>query len=179
MAWALLPPSDSASKAWRGVSVQRSPRAALQAHALSATWSGGLPLRSLEGTLPFALPTSCGSSGRRPTRCRWRTLAGPCQEADDIVCLLASMRTEASLIIDGAVCRGYGRAAGEIGALSPGLAAHCTIAPGALPRRCLSLIWRVVSVRASDRRTLALLRDACSLRRIWWSLCDSSVRVNS
>jgi predicted NBD/HSP70 family sugar kinase len=45
---------------------------------------------------------------------RWRGIA---QDANDIVYLLAGMRTGAGLIIDGALRRGYGGAAGEIGAL--------------------------------------------------------------
>lgn len=45
---------------------------------------------------------------------RWRGIA---QDADDIVYLLAGMRTGAGLIIDGTLRRGYGGAAGEIGAL--------------------------------------------------------------
>jgi predicted NBD/HSP70 family sugar kinase len=45
---------------------------------------------------------------------RWR---GVGQDADDIVYVLAGMRTGAGLIIDGTLRRGYGGAAGEIGAL--------------------------------------------------------------
>jgi predicted NBD/HSP70 family sugar kinase len=45
---------------------------------------------------------------------RWR---GAARDADDIVFLLAGMRTGAGLIIDGVLRRGYGGAAGEIGAL--------------------------------------------------------------
>ena len=45
---------------------------------------------------------------------RWQGVA---QDAADIVYLLAGMRTGAGLIIDGNVRRGYGGAAGEIGAL--------------------------------------------------------------
>jgi predicted NBD/HSP70 family sugar kinase len=45
---------------------------------------------------------------------RWRGVA---RDADDIVYLLAGMRTGAGLIIDGTLRRGYGGAAGEIGAL--------------------------------------------------------------
>jgi predicted NBD/HSP70 family sugar kinase len=45
---------------------------------------------------------------------RWHGVA---QDADDIVYLLAGMRTGAGLIIDGTLRRGYGGAAGEIGAL--------------------------------------------------------------
>lgn len=45
---------------------------------------------------------------------RWRGVA---QDADDIVYVLAGMRTGAGLIIDGTLRRGYGGAAGEIGAL--------------------------------------------------------------
>lgn len=45
---------------------------------------------------------------------RWRGVA---QDANDIVYLLAGMRTGAGLIIDGTLRRGYGGAAGEIGAL--------------------------------------------------------------
>jgi predicted NBD/HSP70 family sugar kinase len=42
---------------------------------------------------------------------------GAAKDADDIVYLLAGMRTGAGLIIDGILRRGYGGAAGEIGAL--------------------------------------------------------------
>ncbi|GAA4959844.1 putative NBD/HSP70 family sugar kinase [Nonomuraea thailandensis] len=45
---------------------------------------------------------------------RWQ---GAARDADDIVYLLAGMRTGAGLIIDGTLRRGYGGAAGEIGAL--------------------------------------------------------------
>jgi predicted NBD/HSP70 family sugar kinase len=45
---------------------------------------------------------------------RWHGVA---QDSDDIVYLLAGMRTGAGLIIDGTLRRGYGGAAGEIGAL--------------------------------------------------------------
>jgi predicted NBD/HSP70 family sugar kinase len=45
---------------------------------------------------------------------RWHGVA---QDADDIVYVLAGMRTGAGLIIDGTLRRGYGGAAGEIGAL--------------------------------------------------------------
>jgi predicted NBD/HSP70 family sugar kinase len=45
---------------------------------------------------------------------RWQ---GAAQDADDIVYLLAGMRTGAGLILDGTLRRGYGGAAGEIGAL--------------------------------------------------------------
>jgi predicted NBD/HSP70 family sugar kinase len=45
---------------------------------------------------------------------RWK---GAARDADDIVYLLAGMRTGAGLIIDGVLRRGFGGAAGEIGAL--------------------------------------------------------------
>ncbi|WP_031033736.1 ROK family transcriptional regulator [Streptomyces sp. NRRL F-5650] len=45
---------------------------------------------------------------------RWRGVA---QDADDIVYLLAGLRTGAGLILDGTLRRGHGGAAGEIGAL--------------------------------------------------------------
>jgi predicted NBD/HSP70 family sugar kinase len=45
---------------------------------------------------------------------RWQ---GAARDADDIVYLLAGMRSGAGLIIDGTLRRGYGGAAGEIGAL--------------------------------------------------------------
>jgi len=45
---------------------------------------------------------------------RWHGVA---RDADDIVYLMAGMRTGAGLIIDGTLRRGYGGAAGEIGAL--------------------------------------------------------------
>jgi len=45
---------------------------------------------------------------------RWK---GAANDADDIVYLLAGMRTGAGLIIDGVLRRGFGGAAGEIGAL--------------------------------------------------------------
>lgn len=45
---------------------------------------------------------------------RWQ---GAARDADDIVYVLAGMRTGAGLIIDGTLRRGYGGAAGEIGAL--------------------------------------------------------------
>jgi predicted NBD/HSP70 family sugar kinase len=47
---------------------------------------------------------------------RWQ---GAARDANDIVFLLAGMRMGAGLIIDGVLRRGYGRAAGEIGALKP------------------------------------------------------------
>jgi predicted NBD/HSP70 family sugar kinase len=45
---------------------------------------------------------------------RWK---GAASDADDIVYILAGMRTGAGLIIDGVLRRGFGGAAGEIGAL--------------------------------------------------------------
>ena len=45
---------------------------------------------------------------------RWK---GAAQDADDIVYILAGMRTGAGLILDGTLRRGHGGAAGEIGAL--------------------------------------------------------------
>jgi predicted NBD/HSP70 family sugar kinase len=45
---------------------------------------------------------------------RWKGVA---QDADDIVYLLAGLRTGAGLILDGTLRRGHGGAAGEIGAL--------------------------------------------------------------
>ncbi|AGZ41270.1 ROK family protein [Actinoplanes friuliensis] len=47
---------------------------------------------------------------------RWK---GAAQDANDIVYVLGGMRTGAGLIIDGVLRRGFGGAAGEIGALKP------------------------------------------------------------
>jgi hypothetical protein len=180
VAWALLPTSDSSRQGWERCTLwnrvrQRPPRAR-PPRDLERGWT----LRVARENLPLHCSLlAVRAVGEQPAAVaeHWQCLA---RDAEDIVCLLASIRTEARLIIDGTVCRGYGPAAGEIGALSRGVAAICTIAPGALPWRRLSLFG--VRSQACERAitaTMALLRGAYSLRRIWWSLRDSSVRENS
>ncbi|WP_211304414.1 ROK family transcriptional regulator [Umezawaea tangerina] len=62
---------------------------------------------------------------------RWKGVA---QDADDIVYLLAGLRTGAGLIIDGTLRRGHGGVAGEIGALKAvrwlNAPAHLSACPG-------------------------------------------------
>ncbi|CAL9334132.1 N-acetyl-D-glucosamine kinase [Streptomyces sp. enrichment culture] len=92
---------------------------------------------------------------------RWNGVA---QDADDIVYLLAGLRTGAGLILDGTLRRGHGGAAGEIGALKavrwlsapehlqncPGVPA--TAAPGE------AAAWVFQAAREGDRDARAAVR---------------------
>ncbi|MEV0096851.1 ROK family transcriptional regulator [Streptomyces sp. NPDC050738] len=92
---------------------------------------------------------------------RWKGVA---QDADDIVFLLAGLRTGAGLILDGTLRRGHGGAAGEIGALKavrwltapshlescPGIPA--TAAPGE------AAAWVFQAARDGDRDAKAAVR---------------------
>ncbi|WP_329126854.1 ROK family transcriptional regulator [Streptomyces sp. NBC_01465] len=92
---------------------------------------------------------------------RWKGVA---QDADDIVFLLAGLRTGAGLILDGTLRRGHGGAAGEIGALKavrwltapshletcPGVPA--TAAPGE------AAAWVFEAARDGDRDAKAAVR---------------------
>ncbi|MFJ8795767.1 ROK family transcriptional regulator [Streptomyces sp. NPDC102462] len=92
---------------------------------------------------------------------RWKGVA---QDADDIVFLLAGLRTGAGLILDGTLRRGHGGAAGEIGALKavrwltapghlesfPGVPA--TAAPGE------AAAWVFQAARDGDREAKAAVR---------------------
>jgi predicted NBD/HSP70 family sugar kinase len=92
---------------------------------------------------------------------RWQ---GTAQDADDIVYLLAGMRTGAGLILDGTLRRGYGGAAGEIGALK---AVRWLAAPSHL-ENCRGLpadvhpndraAWVFEHARAGDRDAKTALR---------------------
>ncbi|GHJ33750.1 MULTISPECIES: ROK family transcriptional regulator [Streptomyces] len=92
---------------------------------------------------------------------RWN---GAAQDADDIVFLLAGLRTGAGLILDGTLRRGHGGAAGEIGALkavrwltAPGHLESCpgipaTAAPGE------AAAWVFQAARDGDRGAKAAIR---------------------
>ncbi|MEC3992168.1 ROK family transcriptional regulator [Actinacidiphila sp. DG2A-62] len=92
---------------------------------------------------------------------RWKGVA---QDADDIVYLLAGMRTGAGLILDGALRRGYGGAAGEIGALRQvrwlGAPAHLQNCPG-LPDTVAAddaAGWVFSAARAGDKAARTAVR---------------------
>ncbi|MFF5563042.1 ROK family protein [Streptomyces sp. NPDC012623] len=92
---------------------------------------------------------------------RWKGVA---QDADDIVFLLGGLRTGAGLILDGALRRGHGGAAGEIGALkavrwlaAPGHLESCpgvpaTAAPGE------AAAWVFQAARDGDRAAKTAVR---------------------
>ncbi|MEW2521047.1 ROK family transcriptional regulator [Actinacidiphila alni] len=92
---------------------------------------------------------------------RWHGVA---QDADDIVYLLAGIRTGAGLIIDGTLRRGYGGAAGEIGALRQvrwlGAPAHLQNCPG-LPESVApddAAAWVFSAARDGDKAAKAAVR---------------------
>ncbi|MGA4992349.1 ROK family protein [Nonomuraea bangladeshensis] len=76
-------------------------------------WASVSPAEHLSArfTCPILVENDCKLAAVAE---RWK---GAAQDADDIVYLLAGMRTGAGLILDGTLRRGYGGAAGEIGAL--------------------------------------------------------------
>ncbi|MFD2796475.1 ROK family protein [Promicromonospora vindobonensis] len=78
-------------------------------------WSGVDPIGHLSDrfSCPIQVENDCKLAAMAE---RWRGVA---QDADDIVYVLAGMRTGAALIIEGKVRRGFGGAAGEIGWLLP------------------------------------------------------------
>ncbi|MFF3350855.1 ROK family protein [Streptomyces sp. NPDC002779] len=92
---------------------------------------------------------------------RWKGVA---QDANDIVYLLAGIRTGAGLILDGTLRRGHGGAAGEIGALkavrwldAPGHLAACpgvptTAGPGE------AAAWVFQAAREGDRAAKVAVR---------------------
>lgn len=92
---------------------------------------------------------------------RWQGVA---RDADDIVYLMAGMRTGAGLIIDGTLRRGYGGAAGEIGALRQvrwlDAPAHLQNCPG-LPDTVASddaAAWVFSAARAGDKAAQTAVR---------------------
>lgn len=92
---------------------------------------------------------------------RWRGVA---QDALDIVYVLAGMRTGAGLIIDGKVRRGFGGAAGEIGALQAvrwlSAPAHLESFPGA-PKTVSpddKAAWVFEAARGGDSAALSAVR---------------------
>ncbi|WP_328915226.1 MULTISPECIES: ROK family transcriptional regulator [unclassified Streptomyces] len=92
---------------------------------------------------------------------RWHGVA---RDADDIVYLLAGMRTGAGLIIDGTLRRGYGGAAGEIGALRQvrwlDAPAHLQNCPG-LPETVApddAAGWVFSAARAGDKAARTAVR---------------------
>lgn len=92
---------------------------------------------------------------------RWQGVAA---DADDIVYLLAGMRTGAGLILDGSLRRGYGGAAGEIGALRQvrwlGAPAHLQNCPG-LPETVGSddaAAWVFAAAREGDKAARTAVR---------------------
>ncbi|MBP2479556.1 putative NBD/HSP70 family sugar kinase [Crossiella equi] len=76
-------------------------------------WAGTDPAAHLRPrfTCPIRVENDCKLAAVAE---RWKGVA---QDADDIVYLLAGIRTGAGLILDGTLRRGHGGAAGEIGAL--------------------------------------------------------------
>ncbi|MGY0019550.1 ROK family protein [Streptomyces sp. cg35] len=92
---------------------------------------------------------------------RWKGVA---QDADDIVFLLAGLRTGAGLILDGTLRRGHGGAAGEIGALKAvrWLAApdHLASCPGVPETAAAGDIaaWVFQAARDGDRDARAAVR---------------------
>jgi len=76
-------------------------------------WAGVSPAEHLAArfSCPILVENDCKLAAVAE---RWQ---GAAQDADDIVYVLAGIRTGAGLIIDGTLRRGYGGAAGEIGAL--------------------------------------------------------------
>jgi predicted NBD/HSP70 family sugar kinase len=92
---------------------------------------------------------------------RWQGVA---QDADDIVYLLAGMRTGAGLILDGTLRRGYGGAAGEIGALRQvrwlDAPAHLEKCPG-LPETVAAddaAAWVFAAARSGDKAARTAVR---------------------
>ncbi|MFD7711901.1 ROK family transcriptional regulator [Streptomyces sp. NPDC059785] len=92
---------------------------------------------------------------------RWK---GTAQDADDIVFLLAGLRTGAGLILDGTLRRGHGGAAGEIGALKAvrwlAAPAHLENCPGvpatAAPGEAAA--WVFQAARDGDRDAKTAVR---------------------
>jgi predicted NBD/HSP70 family sugar kinase len=92
---------------------------------------------------------------------RWK---GVGQDADDIVYLLAGMRTGAGLIIDGVLRRGHGGAAGEIGALravrwlnAPSHLQNCPGVPGTVGPD-VAAAWVFGAARSGDRAAMTAVR---------------------
>ncbi|MCY0939611.1 ROK family transcriptional regulator [Streptomyces sp. H34-S4] len=92
---------------------------------------------------------------------RWKGVA---QDADDIVYLLAGIRTGAGLILDGTLRRGYGGAAGEIGALkavrwlnAPDHLFSCPGAP-ATGKPADAAAWVFEAAREGDRLAKTAVR---------------------
>ena len=92
---------------------------------------------------------------------RWKGVA---QDADDIVYILAGIRTGAGLIIDGTLRRGHGGAAGEIGALkavrwvdAPSHLADCPGVPAAAAQG-EAAAWVFQAARAGDRAARTAVR---------------------
>jgi predicted NBD/HSP70 family sugar kinase len=92
---------------------------------------------------------------------RWKGVA---QDADDIVFVLAGIRTGAGLIIDGTLRRGHGGAAGEIGALkavrwldAPGHLAGCPGVP-ATAAQGEAAAWVFRAAREGDRAARTAVR---------------------
>jgi predicted NBD/HSP70 family sugar kinase len=92
---------------------------------------------------------------------RWRGVA---QDSDDIVYLLAGMRTGAGLILDGTLRRGFGGAAGEIGALravrwltAPDQLQNCPGAPETISPDDRAA-WVFSAARAGDHQAEAAVR---------------------
>lgn len=93
---------------------------------------------------------------------RWQGVA---QDAKDVVYLLAGTRTGAGLIIDGILRRGYGGAAGEIGALpavrwltAPSHLENCPGVPETISPEDKAA-WVFQSARSGNRSALAAIRQ--------------------
>ncbi|MGW1473583.1 ROK family protein [Streptomyces olivaceus] len=123
-------------------------------------WTAADPVAHLAArfSCPVRIENDCKLSAVAE---RWN---GAAQDADDIVFLLAGLRTGAGLILDGTLRRGHGGAAGEIGALKavrwltapdhlqscPGIPA--TAAPGE------AAAWVFQAARDGDREATKAVR---------------------
>ncbi|WP_217168991.1 ROK family transcriptional regulator [Streptomyces sp. AC512_CC834] len=123
-------------------------------------WTAADPVSHLAArfSCPIQVENDCKLSAVAE---RWNGVA---QDADDIVFLLAGLRTGAGLILDGTLRRGHGGAAGEIGALkavrwlsAPGHLQSCPGVPAsAAPGDAAA--WVFQAARDGDRDARAAVR---------------------
>jgi predicted NBD/HSP70 family sugar kinase len=123
-------------------------------------WSAVSPAEHLAKrfTCPIVVENDCKLAAVAE---RWR---GAAKDADDIVYILAGMRTGAGLILDGVLRRGYGGAAGEIGALkavrwltAPSHLENCPGMPADINPNDKAA-WVFTQARAGDRGARGALR---------------------
>ncbi|GHH39097.1 ROK family transcriptional regulator [Lentzea cavernae] len=120
-------------------------------------WSDADPVAHLRTrfTCPVRVENDCKLAAVAE---RWKGVA---QDADDIVYLLAGLRTGAGLIIDGTLRRGHGGVAGEIGALKAvrwlnapeHLAAHPGVPSGAKPGEAAAWVFQAAREGDSGAKT--------------------------